>query len=57
MSHGRIAKTKFMIYWKTNLKWTLKNKNIGKKNKNRLWPRFSFYKAKLNIFKKIFKKT
>ena len=24
MSHGRIAKTKSMIYWETNLKWTLK---------------------------------
>ena len=24
MSHGKIAKTKSMIYWKTNLKWTLK---------------------------------
>ena len=45
MSHGRIAKTKSMIYWKTNLK-LIYVKNVAierahwtwKKNKNRSRP-------------------
>ena len=31
-SHGRIAKTKSMIYWKTNLKWTLKTLSSNEHN-------------------------
>ena len=30
MSHRRIAKTKIMIYWKTDLKWILKTSSLNK---------------------------
>ena len=40
MSHRRTAKTKSMIYWKTNLKWTLKtlssNEHIEPGRKTRI---------------------
>ena len=40
MSDGRIAKTKSMIYWETNLKWTLKklssNEHIEPGRKTRI---------------------
>ena len=57
MSHGRIAKTRSMIYWKTNLKWTLEtlssNKHIepGRKTRIDRVAQFSFYKDKMNILK------
>ena len=60
LSHGRIAKTKSMIYWKANSKWNIENVVIeradqtGTKSKNRSRPiiaQFSFYKDKMNILK------
>ena len=57
ISHGRIVKRKFMIYWKKNLKWTLKTfateqaRRTMKKKKISLptVAQFSFSKDETNI--------
>ena len=60
MSHGRIVKTKFMIYWKNKVEMDIEKVVIerayqaGKKNKNRQRPiaaQFSFQNDKMNILR------
>ena len=57
MSHGRIAKSKFMIYCNTNLNRTLKmlssNRQIASKRSRLIVAQLSFYKDKTNILSNI----